>query len=301
MSKFNGSQRPLVIEAAICPYRPAAPVWDLEAMIRESVACIDAGAGIVHHHHDMRFDAVASTEEMLALGKAVKAARPDALLYPDFLSGTTVQEYIGHIAPMAEAGALDLIPVDPGAGYSGQFDARGYPTGTNKTRFTFDDANETLAVARKYDVPLTIGVFEPFQLRWALAHAAAARMPKGSLVKLYLGGEYSLIKIGSPALNFGLPPTKAALDAYIDMLAGSGLEWMVGVIGDAILDTPVARYALERGGHIRVGIEDAAGRSEASNRETVEAVVALAQAVGRPVAQGDIARQAIGMPVLQGA
>lgn len=277
---------PLVIEAAICPYRPGEPVFSLDAMIAEALACIDAGAGIVHHHHDMRFDPAGATEEMVAFGRAVRAARPEAVLYPDFLSGDTIEDFVAHVEPMRRADGIDIVPVDPGAGYSGQLDDQGLPVGTNRTRFTFDDANTALRLATRLNLPVTIGVFEPFHLRWALAHVAAGGLPAGSMVKLYFGGGYSLIRIGRRALNFGLPPSPASLDAYLAMLEGSGLPWIVGVIGDSILDLPIARYAIEQGGHVRVGIEDAAGRTNATNAETVSAAVALANAVGRPVARG---------------
>lgn len=292
MTHDKSTETPLVIEAAICPYRPGPPVFDGEGMLLQSLECIDAGAAVIHHHHDMRMDAGAATNEMVTLGRAVKAARPGAVLYPDFLSGSSIDEFIGHVEPMAQAGAIDILPVDPGASYSGQFDDAGWPIGSNKIRFTFDHANSALRIAQKLDLPVTIGVFEPFQLRWALTHQAAGRLPAGSMVKLYFGGEYSLINIGQKALNFGLPPSCAALDAYLDMLEGSGLDWMAAVIGDAILDTPVARHAIERGGRIRVGIEDTAGCTDMTNRDTVAETCALAAQVGRPVASpGEFRRE----------
>jgi len=69
------------------------------------------------------------------------------------------------------------------------------------------------------------------------------------------------------------------------MMEGSKLPWCVGLMGDALIDSPVLRYVIERGGHLRVGIEDAASRSTASNREMVATAVELARQVGRPVVQ----------------
>ena len=74
---------------------------------------------------------------------------------------------------------------------------------------------------RSSEVPLTIGVYEPVQLRWALAYEAAGRLPTGSMVKLYFGGTRSLFNIGRPALNFGLPPIPQSLDMYLTMMDGS--------------------------------------------------------------------------------
>jgi uncharacterized protein (DUF849 family) len=77
---------------------------------------------------------------------------------------------------------------------------------------------------------------------------------------------------------------------YLSMMEGCGLPWIVSLFGDALLESPLARYALERGGHLRVGIEDAAGMTDLTNAEIVTAAVALANDVGRPVARVDAAR-----------
>jgi uncharacterized protein (DUF849 family) len=292
----TSADTPLVIEASICPYRPAEPVWDVHAMIREANACLAAGAAIVHHHHDMRLDEQASIEEMLVMGRAVKAQFPDAILYPDFLKAATVEGKVAHIAPLAQAQVLGMVPVDPGRANSGQLDDHGVPYGNNVVQYSFDDANATLKLAKQLQVPLAVGIYEAYNLRWALAQEAAGRMPPGTMVKLYFGGRYSLIHIGRRALNFGLPLTRESIDAYLKMMEGSRLPWCVGLMGDALMDSTVVRYILERGGHLRVGIEDAASCSPATNHEMVEAAVALAQEVGRPVVQGSAAWQALGRP-----
>ena len=46
----------VVIEVAITPLRWGVPAQSVEQMVAEANACIEAGAGIVHHHHDMRLD-----------------------------------------------------------------------------------------------------------------------------------------------------------------------------------------------------------------------------------------------------
>jgi uncharacterized protein (DUF849 family) len=46
----------------------------------------------------------------------------------------------------------------------------------------------------------------------------------------------------------------------------------------------LARLALERGGHVRAGLEDYAGPRTPSNVELVEEVAALARQIGRPLA-----------------
>jgi uncharacterized protein (DUF849 family) len=76
-----------------------------------------------------------------------------------------------------------------------------------------------------------------------------------------------------------------ALDAYREMLDGSGLPWSVSVWGGDLLATPIARAALERGGHLHVGIEEFyAPDREPTNLELTEEAAALAASVGRPLA-----------------
>lgn len=278
------AERPVLIEAAIAPFRADAPVLAESGLIQEANACLAAGAAIIHYHHDTRLERDEAITSLIAVGKAVLGAHPHAMLYPGILAGRNGAEHAAHLIPMAEAGVLGFAPVDPGAAVPYDLDDDGMPTGHGYVWNSFSTARKVAAAMLERGVPLTIGVYEPVQLRWALACEAAGRLPAGSAVKLYFGGRASLFNIGKPGLNFGLPPTEKALDLYLDMMAGSSLPWIVGLMGDALLESPLARYALERGGHLRVGIEDLGAVDGVTNRETVEAAMALVAKVGRPVA-----------------
>ncbi len=48
--------------------------------------------------------------------------------------------------------------------------------------------------------------------------------------------------------------------------------------------TPIARLALERGGHLHVGLEEHSGDRTPTNVELVDEAVSLATDVGRPIA-----------------
>jgi uncharacterized protein (DUF849 family) len=117
----------------------------------------------------------------------------------------------------------------------------------------------------------SISIFEPGFLRTALTWHRAGRVPPGAIVKLYFGG----------ALEFGLPPTAAALDAYLELLEPSGLPWSVAVLAGDVVACGLAERAIRRGGHVRVGLEDWAGPGEKSNSELVRAAVALLERLGR--------------------
>ena len=70
------------------------------------------------------------------------------------------------------------------------------------------------------------------------------------------------------------------------MLEGCHLPWIVSLFGDPILSSPLARYALERGGHIRLGEEDAAIDTGMNNAGMIAAAARLAGEVGRKVVVG---------------
>jgi uncharacterized protein (DUF849 family) len=121
------------------------------------------------------------------------------------------------------------------------------------------------------------------------------------MVKLYFGGEWGMLA-RAPGVTFGLPPTANALLAYLDMLEGTDLPWSVSVWGGDLMSTPVARLALERGGHLHVGLEEHFHPDrQPTNLELVEEAVALVTSVGRPVATTDDAVVALGIPGLAAA
>ena len=80
------------------------------------------------------------------------------------------------------------------------------------------------------------------------------------------------------------------------MLDGSSLPWAVAVIGGDVVASGLARLALERGGHLRVGLEDYAGPRQPRNVELVDEAVALARSVGRPIASCREAASLLGLP-----
>jgi 3-keto-5-aminohexanoate cleavage enzyme len=110
-------------------------------------------------------------------------------------------------------------------------------------------------------------------------------------VKFYFsGGGY----LGGGAPLWGAPPIIEALEMYLAMLGGAPIPWAVAVLGGNVVDTPVARLALERGGHLRVGIED--WDNGPPNAEQVAAAAALCAEVGRPVATIPRAAAVLGLP-----
>jgi len=281
-----------LIEAAVTPYRPGTPLQTADETVREAKACLAAGAAIIHHHHDFRLGEADAVKQLVEIEAEILADYPDALLYPDYLRGTTTGEKYAYLEPLQEAGLLRMFALDPGHTMFDILDENGLPSQFAEAGFTFAECDEMVGYGCRVGVPISLGIYEPGHLRWTRAYAAAGKLPRASLVKLYFPDSYSLG--GKPRVNVGLYPTAASVDMYLSILSGVGLAWQVSIPGGVLLDSPIARYALERGGHLRVGVEDTGGRTPMSNVETVETAVDLAKQVGRPAVQGAEALAALG-------
>jgi 3-keto-5-aminohexanoate cleavage enzyme len=283
---MSDSHGPVLIEAAITPLRKGAPVQTADQTVDEAVASLAAGAAIIHHHHDFTLAEPTAIAEVIDVETRILAAYPHAYMYADYLRGDSMAEKNAHLQPMADAGVLRMVALDPGLTQFGHLGDDGLPSRHIQGGTTFPEAAAVTEFASSQRVPLSVGIYEPGNLRWAIAYARAGQFPIGTMIKLYFGGDYAMGGVRTPAVNFGLYPTKAALDIYLSMLDGVDIPWIVSVQGGVLLDTPIARYALERGGHLRVGVEDTAGATEMTNAETVQAAAGLAAAVGRPVSVG---------------
>jgi 3-keto-5-aminohexanoate cleavage enzyme len=283
---MSDSYGPVLIEAAITPLRKGAPVQTADQTVHEAVASLAAGAAIIHHHHDFTLAEPAAIAEVIDVETRILATYPHAYMYADYLRGDSMAEKNAHLQPMSDAGVLRMVALDPGLTQFGHLGDDGLPSRHIQGGTTFPEAAAVTDFASSQRVPLSVGIYEPGNLRWAIAYARAGKFPIGTMIKLYFGGDYAMGGVRTPAVNFGMYPTKAALDLYLSMLDGVDMPWIVSVQGGVLLDTPIARYALERGGHLRVGVEDTAGATEMTNAETVQAAADLAAAVGRPVAEG---------------
>src|SRR6185369_13816477 len=137
--------------------------------------------------------------------------------------GATVEEKYAHVPLLAEAGVLRVSMVDPGSVNLGDI---AYVN-------TAADIAHQVALCARHRLGPSLAIFEPGFLRTALGLHRVGRLPPGALVKLYFGGDHDYF--GRAAPTFGLPPTRASLDAYLALLEGSALPWSVAVLGGDVV------------------------------------------------------------------
>ena len=250
-------------------------------------ASLDAGATIIHHHHDLDLSIDQQIAQVIRMSQEILSSHPHALVYPaPLLTGQTHAEMHQHYQALADAGCLTMIAVEMGRTVFAICDEDGLPSNQWVNGCTFSEGHELVTFANTHQVPISLGIYTPSMCYWIAEYAKRGLLPKGTMVKIWLGGRYKVWSNREPTVRHALAPTIKALDAYLEALEGTDLPWMIAVQGDNILDTEVVRYALEMGGHIRVGEEDISGTTTMRNAEMVRAAAALADSVGRPVVHG---------------
>jgi uncharacterized protein (DUF849 family) len=272
------------------PHVPRSP----DEIAEVGLQAIEVGASILHNHNDepmFTADGVHALEPYLAAWAPVLERDPDALLYPTMAAGARgipVHTRWRHVEELARRGMGGMTLVDPGSVNVGLTSAGAVPTAAAAGPYqnSYADIEYMFARSGELGAAPSISVFEPGFLRTTLALHRAGRVPAGAMVKLYFGGE----------LEFGLPPTRAALDAYLELLEPSGLPWSVAVLGGDVVDCGLAEHAIRRGGHVRVGLEDYAGPDQPTNAELLRGVVGLVERLGRTPATIAETRAILGVP-----
>jgi uncharacterized protein (DUF849 family) len=278
-------ERSTIIEAAINgvtskEQNPRVPLLPAE-IAADAVRCLAAGASIVHNHVDVVMaDGPTAAARYLECWQPVWETVPGALLYPTVNAGPVEQSF-AHLPLLAAAGCRIGV-VDCGSVNLG-----GFVYVNSKS-----DIDHQLRVCAENQLGPSLAIFEPGFLRIALLLWKQGRLPAGAMIKLYFGGESGYL-----GGVFGLPPTKAAFEAYLSMLEGCPLPWSAAVLGGDVVESGIARLALERGGHLHVGLEDWSGVGAPSNEELVSAAADLCSEVGRPVATGDETAALLGLAV----
>lgn len=257
--------QPLIITAAVVgaevmrehtPYVPYTP----EEIAEEARKCRDAGACMAHVHG--RLEDGTPTQDIETFGQILTKIRERSDILVQFSTGGAVG--------MTVAERVEAVELRP--------DMATLTTGT----VNFGDdvflnswpmVQEIAAKLQEHGVRPEIEVFDTGMVD------AAARLLKMGLVEGPLHYDFVL---GVPG---GMGARRENLEFLVSMLP-EGSTWTVAGIGRHQL--ALAKIAIELGGHVRVGLEDnvylSKGVLAQGNAPLVEAVVTMAQEVGRSIA-----------------
>jgi 3-keto-5-aminohexanoate cleavage enzyme len=248
--------------------QPNLPVGP-EALARDARSCRDAGASIYHLH--VRAPDGTPTMDVETFKAAHDAITSETDLIVQFTTGGAVSDgEEARIAPLALAPEMATLT-----------------TGT----VNFGDEvfmNPLPLVRRLYEEMRARGVTPEFEIFDSGMIANALQVAENADHHLHFD-----FVLGVPG---ALPAWSDAIGFLSDHIP-AGATWSATGIGRAHL--PVAEESIERGGHVRTGLEDvryyAPGEPVRSNAQLIERVSALGRAAGREVADPDETRKILGL------
>jgi 3-keto-5-aminohexanoate cleavage enzyme len=303
-SPISLSEAPVILECAINgsttkARNPLTPETT-EELTAEIIRCLDAGATIVHAHSNQpNEDAAVAAEAYAEVFRPVWKTHPHAILYAtaNFDPATYNRErrawsgevQCGHHRILAEAGLANMVLFDTGVVPLAGYDKKGKPSPESAFfwyGFWPDDWQVIMDICSDLGTGTSISVFEPGWMKNVVAMVKAGTLPRGSKLNIYFAPD---------SFTAMAPPIPEALELYLKMMEGMDLKWSVGSVGErSIMDTPLARMALERGGSFRVGLEDwAAGPGNVAQIERAKEMI---NAVGRPIVTGADAIRYLDIP-----
>jgi uncharacterized protein (DUF849 family) len=241
----------------------------VETIVAEGIACAKAGACIVHTH---AYDGGGpQTFDWRVYARIIEGirAKVDVPVYPSIPmgGGLTPEQRFAHIEALAARGLLEFAVVDPGSVNFTELQPTREPAPTYLNAEA--DVRYGLKLALRYGFHPAYAIYEPGFTR---AGAALARELR-AMTPVYRF-------MFSQTFAFGFPPELFALDAHIELLKreAPGAPFMIAGLGVDVAG--LMAPAVERGGHVRVGLEDAPFGCDAGNAALVEDAVARVRAAG---------------------
>jgi uncharacterized protein (DUF849 family) len=266
--------------------QPCIPAT-VEAIVAEGIACAKAGAAIIHTHaydngSSQTFDWQVYARIIEGIRRAVDVpVYPSYPAIPDHGRGLDAATRFAHLEALAERGLLDFAVIDPG---SVNFTTTTVKAGA-KPAFTYLNpeahVRHALDFAKRQGLHPAFAIYEPGFTRAGAALARAAGV-KAPVYRFMFSEKFA----------FGFPPKPYALAAHLELLgeAAPGAPWMIAALAADV--RPLIGETVARGGHIRVGLEDAPLGTPIGNLAWVEDAVRLVRAAGgEPATAADVRRE----------
>ena len=271
--------------------QPGIPIT-VKEIVQEGIACARAGAAVVHvHAYDEKTGRQKDDADLyIAIIEGIRA-KEDVIVYPtlpfagsvDAPQMMTAQERYAHTETLSRRGLLEWSVVDPGSTNITRLDE--IPAGKQGFVYANPESHirRGLELASRYRWHPGYALYEPGFVRLGAALERAYPQVPQCIYRFMF----------SDGLSFGFPPQPYALDAFLRLLADEvpHAPWMVAGLDVNI--APLIAYAAERGGHVRVGLEDAPFGATKTNVQLVEEAVGLIRSVGKEPAGIKEIRQAL--------
>jgi 3-keto-5-aminohexanoate cleavage enzyme len=288
----------LIIEVRINEYasrkhNPNVP-FSPDEICHEALQCWRQGASIIHYHaRDPHSGAPSSKTEYYAETARRIHEKSDLVVMPTLGAWTlpSPEARMSHIVEMARDAATlpEFAPIDMTTSNVDSYDTR-------KRRFLTEDVvymNPTKTLRYFAETIRASGV-RPYVALWNVSsiRITAAFVEAGLLEKPLYGG----IVLSEGGLFAGNPGSVRGLEAMVDFIPPNlPLQWSVMCVGGNLF--PLVGAALERGGHIAIGLGDYPYDELGTprNADLVERIAQMAREMGREIASPPEARTILGL------
>ncbi len=261
--------------------QPGIPV-SIDEIVADGIACVEAGAAIVHvHPYDETTGLQRDDPDIYEPILRGIRAETDAIVYPTLpAEGTdslmTAAERFAAVAELCRRGLLEWAVVDPGS-----LNVSHAAAPDNDFVYLNRDSHirHGLALCAAHGVHPAYACYEPGFTRIGAALAAELGDLPAPVYRFMF----------SDGFRFGFPPQRYALEAHRQLLADVAPDapWMVAGLDVDI--RPLIPDAVELGGHVRVGLEDAPFGCTETNAELVrDAVHRIEQAGARAATPAEV-------------
>lgn len=262
----------------------------VDEVVADGLAAAAAGAAIIHvHAYDPSTGRQRDEWEIYARIIEGIRARADAIVYPtiplagsDFAASNAERRF-AHTAELAKRGLIEWAVVDPGSVSFVRFDEVATASSGFIYQNPLEDVRAGLQIACAHRIHPGYAIYEPGFTRLGAALADAAPDLPTPIYRFMFSDEFA----------WGFPPRPVHLDAHLELLSSVAPQapWMVAGLGVDI--RPLIEAAVSRGGHVRVGLEDAPWHTPLTNRDWVEEAVRLIHGAGGEPASAAVVRESL--------
>lgn len=272
------------------PHVPYSP----EEIAHQALECWREGASIIHYHaRDPKTGAPSTDPQLYAETVRRIKEKSDLLTMPTLGAWTlpSPEARIAHIVEMAKDPTTkpEFGPIDMATGNVDMFDPVAKRFKTTETVYL----NTTKTWQFFAETMKSVGV-KPIQAMWHIGSLRATQ----ALVEMGVFEEpiWCELALMEGGILVGHPGTIKGMEAFLDFLPPhANWHWSVMSYGGNLF--PVAAAAMERGGHISIGLGDYHYRELEfpTNARLVARVAQLARDMGRELATPAETRQMLGV------
>jgi uncharacterized protein (DUF849 family) len=288
----------LIIDVRINEYtmrdeNPNVP-YSPEEIASQALECWREGASILHYHaRDPKTGAPSADVRLYAEVTRRVKEKSDMLILPTLGAWTlpSPEARIAHIVEMAKDPRTkpDMAPIDMGTSNVDMYDAKARRFKTEETVYL----NTTKTLRYFAETINAVGV-KPMQALWNVGSIRTTL----AFVEMGLFQEplYMEVALMEGGILSGHPGTVKGMEAFLDFLPNHvRCEWAVLCYGGNLL--PLVGAAIERGGHISIGLGDYHYREleTPTNARLISRVAQMAREMGRDIATPEETRKALGL------